>query len=114
MEEVKIKYDVSQVSDGYHTFEELYFHRMILFSCLCVNNEDAWKSKLHSDGTMFDDYFIVGIGTEKGKQSTYHYHISKWSFFACLELDKAPEFDGHTAEDSLRRLGERYHKAMLK
>ena len=36
------------ISDGYHTFDELYYHRMILFSIICNQNKDrAWKSKLH-------------------------------------------------------------------
>jgi hypothetical protein len=32
-------------SDGYHTFNELYYHRMILFSVICNQNKSkAWKS----------------------------------------------------------------------
>jgi len=43
------------VSDGFHTFGELYRHRAALFSVICnVFKEKAWKSRLHSDGTMFD------------------------------------------------------------
>lgn len=51
--------EAPQVSDGYHTFEELYNHRMILFSIICNSYPHrAWKSKLHHDGTMYDNYFI--------------------------------------------------------
>jgi hypothetical protein len=91
------------VSDGYHTFNELYFHRMILFSCLCSEFKDkSWKSKLHHDGTMFKDYFIVGINTPAG-QYTYHYHMQYWNFFCeVADLEKAPEWDGHKPEDILR------------
>ena len=43
------------LSDGYHSYNELYKHRMILFSIICnQNHEVAWKSLLHHDGTMFD------------------------------------------------------------
>lgn len=94
--------DKSKVSDGYHTFEELYYHRMILFNIICSYNKDkAWKSKLHDDGTMFEDYFIVGIDTPDG-QFTYHYHIDNWDIFKLKELEKAPKWDGHIPDDILR------------
>lgn len=93
-----------QISDGYHTFEELYYHRMILFSVICNQNKSrAWKSKLHDDGTMFDDYFIVGITTEEGEY-TYHYHMDYWSHFDVTEIDRAPVWDGHKPEDITRLL----------
>ncbi|MGL5099780.1 MAG: hypothetical protein ACRC6B_07110 [Fusobacteriaceae bacterium] len=96
--------DIELVSDGYHTFKELYRHRIILFAWLCNSNKDkAWKSKLHHDGTMYKDYFIVGIDTKFG-QTSYHYHIDEWDFFEVKELDNAPVFDGHTSEESLDRL----------
>ena len=63
------------LSDGYHTYNELYDHRRILFSIICAqHHERAWKSKLHADGTMFEDMFIVGINTPQG-QFTYHYFM---------------------------------------
>ena len=59
--------DVSQISDGYHTFDELYFHRMIMFAVICkVYGDKAWKSQLHHDGTMYNHYFIVGHFNTKG------------------------------------------------
>lgn len=96
------KVDSDKISDGHHTFKELYDHRMILFSVICNSNkEKAWKSKLHDDGTMFDDYFIVGIETKEGN-FTYHYHIDNWDVFSVKELDRAPEWDGHTSDDIVR------------
>lgn len=90
------------LSDGYHTYNELYHHRMILFSIICNQNKSmSWKSKLHADGTMFDDFFIVGINTPEG-QFTYHYHIDNWDLFDVLELPNAPEYDGHTPGDVTR------------
>lgn len=92
------------VSDGYHTFDELYYHRMILFSIVCNSNKDkAWKSWLHDDGEMFDDMFIVGIKTHEG-QYTYHYDKEYWEKFDVKEIDKAPEWDGHKPEDITRLL----------
>jgi len=94
-------------SDGYHTFNELYHHRVVLFSALCKAYPDkAWRSKKHSDGSMFgDDWFICGIRTPAGQYS-YHYRISEyWEMFnACQTLDFAPEWDGHQPKDVDRLL----------
>lgn len=118
------------VSDGYHTFEELYDHRFALFIALCkkVNEEDeqakslgvfkegfafdhkgwirkVWRSKLHADGTNHDGWFVLGIHKEKGKQLTYHLPYAKWDEVSFAEeLEKAPEFDGHTPADVINRL----------
>jgi len=93
------------VSDKWHTFDELYFHRMILFLSLQLAHKDkSWKSKQHHDGTMFDDSFIVGIDTPNGRYS-YHYDLEYWDLFEDIkELDKAPEYDGHMPKDIGRLL----------
>jgi len=91
-------------SDGYHTFDELYYHRMMLFAVICNAYSDiAWKSKLHHDGRMYEHYFIVGISTPKGDY-TYHYHVDHWDMFGVKELELAPEWDGHKPEDITRLL----------
>ena len=97
------------ISDGYHTFGELYHHRAILFSIICnTYKEKAWKSKLHDDGTMFgedDEMFIVGVETPEG-QYTYHYHMEPyWDMFNVKELDYAPKYDGHKPSDITRLFG---------
>lgn len=103
----KYEFDVERkglISDGSHTFDELYHHRMILFAVICnANKYRAWKSKLHADGTMYNNYFIVGITTVKGDY-TYHYHIDNWDYFNVKELEFAPEWDGHTPKDITRLL----------
>jgi len=102
----EVRYDIpnGQVSDGYHTFDELYEHRMFLFSVICkAHKAAAWKSWKHHDGTMYDDYFIVGITTPEGDYS-YHYHKDHWDKFDVTELDFAPKWDGHKPEDITRLL----------
>lgn len=91
------------ISDGYHTFEELYYHRMVLFSIILNQNKEiSWKAKKHHDGTMFgDDSFICGIETPEG-QYTYHYHLDYWNNFDVKELEFAPEYDGHKPKDITR------------
>jgi len=94
-----------ETSDGYHTFNELYEHRHILFlAVLTANIDKAWRSKLHSDGTMFDDWFIAGLNTDAG-QATYHLPMRIWELFKYIpELGRAPEWDGHTSNDVLVRI----------
>jgi hypothetical protein len=93
-----------ETSDGYHTFDELYYHRMILFSVICnTHKSTSWKSWKHADGTMYDDYFIVGIQTPKGPY-TYHYHKDYWDIFKLGILPYAPPWDGHKPEDITRLL----------
>lgn len=95
-----------ETSDGYHTFNELYHHRAVLFSVIVANYPDrAWKAKKHHDGTMYDGMFIVGIETPDG-QAAYHYDINPyWDMFKCRALDNAPEWDGHTPTQAIERIG---------
>lgn len=95
-----------ETSDGYHTFNELYHHRAVLFSVIVATfGERAWKSRQHADGTMYDGMFIVGIETPDG-QATYHYDIDPyWNLFRCAELERAPEWDGHTPNQAIERIG---------
>lgn len=94
-----------ETSDGYHTFDELYDHRAKLFSVIVRDHRElAWKSRLHHDGTMYDGMFIVGIEMPGG-QATYHYDIDPyWDLFDCKELDRAPEWDGHTPHQAIDRI----------
>ena len=96
---------IGDLSDGYHTFNELYHHRAILFSVICnLFPDKAWKSKLHDTGDMYEGMFIVGIETPKG-QATYHYDVDPyWDMFKVKELDKAPKWDGHTPEEAIERI----------
>jgi hypothetical protein len=97
---------IGELSDGYHTFNGLYYQRMVLFAAL-VNayNDKAWKSWRHEDGKpCFDGgWFIVGIDTPKGSY-TYHYEDKYWNWFECEELPTAKHWDGHTEEDVTRLL----------
>lgn len=107
----------SDVSDGYHTFGELYDHRIALFQLACRyiadndtlygGSKSVWKSKFHSDGSTFEGWFVMGINYKPGEQVTYHLPISEWgNCWYAVELEKAPEFDGHTSADVLKRLRE--------
>ena len=95
------------MSDGYHTFDELYLHRAALFLALMKCNASmAWFSKLHEDGTMFPGMFIAGIKLPTG-DVTYHLMSNLWAHAihtgAC-ELTTGPKWDGHTPNDVVNRL----------
>lgn len=95
-----------ETSDGYHTFNELYEHRIALFIALSkLLYGQVWRSKLHSDGSSYDGWFIMGINKKKGVQITYHLPLSKWEETSFAEtLEKAPEWDGHGTEEVIERL----------
>ena len=97
--------NMGSISDGYHTFDELYHHRAVLVATLFNRYRDwCWKSKKHHDGTMYDGMFIVGIHTPNG-QATYHCDIEPyWDLFNIQELEFAPEWDGHTSADAIERI----------
>lgn len=97
---------IGEMSDGYHTFNGLYYQRMVLFAALVKQNKDsAWKSHRHEDGELCfgGGWFIVGIDTPKGSY-TYHYEDKDWDLFDCEELPVGKHWDGHTEDDVTRLL----------
>lgn len=103
--------DTNKISDSYHTFGELYEHRITLFIKLLEkmkkygSTERIWRSELHSDGSFYEGWFVLGVGEIAGEQITYHLPSSKWDECSFAEtLGRAPEWDGHTSADVLERL----------
>lgn len=95
----------TEVSDGYHTFDELYEHRNVLFAALISANPGGWKSKQHYDGTMEEGWFIAGLFFTDGNQVTYHLPIKMWDELVHVKvLEYAPKWDGHSPKDCLGRL----------
>lgn len=105
-----------EVSDGYHTFEELYDHRITLFVALCRHMHEllgienpgkykVWRAKFHADGSAYAGWFSMGIGKKPGQQISYHLPMERWDETGFAEtLDRAPEWDKHTPADVLERL----------
>lgn len=109
--------DAERISDGYHTFEELYYYRM-LYNALLVNEISknntfkCYKSKRHSDGNLCfgGNWFIVSIELPTGIIDN-HYEIRYWNLFKCKEVEKEPnKYDGHTPEDVSKRMFEFLNK----
>ena len=97
---------IGDLSDGFHTFNGLYYQRLILFAALVKAYKDkAWKSWKHEDGEIpfGGGWFIVGIDTPEGSY-TYHYEAKDWGLFDCEELPVGKHWDGHTEKDVTRLL----------
>lgn len=97
------------VSDGYHTFGELYDHRRALTRIVLLSHADmSWRSKQHhpDDKPMFEGgYFVVGMFIPNIGQISYHYKLSHWEEFDGVEERiHAPKWDGHTPQDVVARL----------
>ena len=94
------------MSDGYHTFKELYDFRREYNAALV--NSGIWKahkSYRHHDGELCfgGGWFIVMIDTPF-VQISNHYENEYLDEFHCEEKEVADEWDGHTEKDVLYRL----------
>lgn len=109
IEEMEESIELGTVSDGYHTFHELYSFRRC-FNALLFNEwasqgkYDVHKSQKHSDGTMFDGgYFIVVAQLPTGQISN-HYKMKHWEEFKIPEREFAAQWDRHASTGSLERM----------
>jgi hypothetical protein len=101
--DVFVRQDTEGISDGYHTFDELYKDRLLLtallFEYMCggplnrrTHKPQPFKSKLHHDDTMFDGMFIVGI-MFGDRYFSYHYNLEYWDLFHFMpEIHNAPKW----------------------
>jgi hypothetical protein len=98
--------NMNNVSDGYHTFGELYDHRNLLFLNLAIaNSAIAFKTWLNNKKEAWDGWFILGINTEFG-QITYHLPEQFWVAAKVKEIECNSDYDGHTSEDVCCRLSQ--------
>ena len=99
--------DMGEVSDGYHTFNELYYYRMLynaaFFNLLPKNM--AHKSKRHHTGEecFGGGWFIVMANLPTGQISN-HYELKDWNLFKVPEKEIADEWDGHTPQEAAKRI----------
>ena len=98
----RTKNSADDISDGYHTFGDLYKHRTYLLALAMIHLPYAWKARKHEDGTMFDGMFVVGFPTPNG-MVTYHCDNEYWNDFKIPEIPHAPHFDGYSDADVLDR-----------
>lgn len=105
--------DTNLISDGYHTFGELYEFRKVFNAALfnewnAQGKYDVHKSLKHFDGEdCFGGGWFIVVAVLPTGQISNHYENKDWDLFKCDAVDKALfEFDGHTSADVLKRISE--------
>lgn len=109
----------NDISDGYHSFNELYEFRKLYNAALFnewayeefedqhgVVGYDVHKSLCHYDGELcFGGGWFIVVAVLPGGQISNHYKVEDWDLFQIPEYSKAKyPFDGHTAQDVADRL----------
>jgi mRNA-degrading endonuclease YafQ of YafQ-DinJ toxin-antitoxin module len=105
------KFSLKNISDKYHTHEELYEFRKLYNAALfnewnLSNKYNVHKSIRHYDNELCfgGGWFIVSAMLPTGLISN-HYKLKDWDLFQVPEVPKALfEFDGHTGKEVLERL----------
>ena len=113
-------HQVEKLSDGYHTFEELYEFRKVYNAALF--NEwaysgitkkvvpypkyDVHKSWKHNDGELcFGGGWFIVVAVLPTGQISNHYKAEDWDLFKIPHYETAKyPFDGHTSHQVLERL----------
>ena len=99
--------DKGEISDGCHTFNELYYYRMLYNAAFFNLLPKEWvhKSKKHHDGEecFGGGWFIVMANLPTGQISN-HYELKDWDLFQIPEKEIADEWDGHTPQEAAERL----------
>ena len=99
--------DMGEVSDGYHTFNELYYYRMLYNAAFFNLLPKGWvhKSKRHHTGEeCFGGGWFIVIANLPTGQISNHYELKDWDLFKVPEKEFADEWDGHTPKEAAERL----------
>jgi hypothetical protein len=107
-------FSAKEISDGHHTFGQLYNYRMLYNAMVChmwakSGDVEVYKSRLHENGKVpfgDPDYFVVVAILPSGQISN-HYRMKDWDKFNVVAYQKALHaYDGHTPEDCEKRMEE--------
>jgi hypothetical protein len=103
--------NISEISDGYHTFAELYEHRHALCLALMKASPELWWfSRRHSDGEFCfgsPQWFIVGAELPGSGPITYHLPMEYYPIAlrtGATSLPQGKPWDGHSSKDVVNRL----------
>ena len=107
---IAIDCEPGQVSDGYHTFDELYEHRCLLWIALlnqltCGAVEGlSFKTRRNKEGKEWPGWFIAGLDVDGIGQISYHLPDKYWDLLNVNERHHNRSYDGHTSQDVIERL----------
>lgn len=101
-----------EISDGYHTFDDLYEYRMLYNACFFTmlagmpgNPYKVHKSYFHHDGKMpFGGGWFIVMATLPAGQISNHYPLKYWHLFDIPQQAIADKWDGHTSEQAKMRM----------
>ena len=100
----RLRHNTGVISDGYHTFNELYEHRCLLFVYLMnTQREASFKTRKHKDGTGIAGWFLGIVYTNQGAIS-YHLPDELWDVCMVPEIERYAQYDGHSSADVVERL----------
>lgn len=113
---------IDDVTDGYHSFDQLYAHRHALFIALLAESNmvsgAGWYAHQHHDGSSYPGWVLVGTTIDdidgNDMQISYHLPVSYIPHLkaaGCKVMETAPQWDGHTSEDVVTRLLSAYGDA---
>lgn len=104
-------FEENELSDGWHTFNDLYEFRKLynaaLFNEWALSNKyEVHKSIRHNDGEYcFSGGWFIVVAILPLGQISNHYKMIDWDLFDIPAKDKALyPFDGHTPKDVMDRL----------
>lgn len=120
----EVQVQARDVSDGYHTFTELYEHRHALYLALVKMYDNyitplncrvkCWKARVHDDGSTYEGWFLLGMSVTRPSfvegadpeqwDISYHLPNKYWNMANVIALEKAPKFTGYTPNDVIQRL----------
>ena len=106
---VKVSCESKFISDGSHSFADLYDIRSLLFCHLChCFPKMAWRSLRNENGTIIHDgdMFLAGLRSPQGDVN-FHLSISAyWHMLHGIEEKKcSPRHDGSSSKEQMERLG---------
>lgn len=109
------KYEIKNgdISDGYHTFDELYEHRCLLFIAWIISVDSHIMDVIPS---YIPDHFegwdliwtSIPDGTGDLKQISYHVPVKYRHLYRghCNRQEVNSAYDGHTSGDVIKRITE--------
>jgi len=104
--EPKVAKDPGEISDGYHTFSELYAARHILFVNVCLMSPNiAFWTHRSKEGEVMDGWFILGLQSSN-EQLTFHLPVEYLHYVKGVikEVERNKLYDDHGGVEVLERL----------
>ena len=106
-ETMKEGYPIGTITDGYHSFDELYEHRNLLFLNFLIHADYREEvTTYYTEDPNIPGWILVVMKSKKLGQISYHMEEGYSQFLKYIT--KIPweqhEWDGHTSQEVIYRL----------